>query len=612
MAITDTTIVLLLIIVVIKFSKSDDLILSNQDIIHPTSGLLLQYKSLYRPGNKVVALSTIIPMVADMCYLIPIASLKKIHRCNMTTEPLNLVYRQSGQKNRPQSSELQGRRSPRKKRLLTDIISIGIGSAALTLSTVNTVQIANLKSEMKAVTDSLRTIQTIDAINKARMLRLSEGQMKLAMELDKTQEAVNRTMRLVNDHSDALRAHDEAIRRVGEFSKSINAKLDAFMHAVEGHFLRASIEDILRDQLNLHFIDDDDLPKVIVLVMQATRVSLDEGNSSITLLDLVTRLLVRQEISFVPALTLKVSPSGVIIGELLFTSYFAAVNNDEKPFFVYEATAIPFNHANHRVRLAEMPTYIGIRPDSRQYIRWSREEATPCSFEFMTSCRSTPAIHKNLEKTCIYQILIDESLAACRVEFYPEPVFVRRVGHYWAVSTISPTKCHSAGISDLDQYRVTDNHAITLPPTALIATADSTPLSCDLFLLPGLPIQLEPKLVMYQNATVNRINEEMIDLHSLLQNNTKWEKLMYISSELQNIINYMKSTPPPPEILFWGRFTTHSTLTLVVIFIGIIILLAIFQSIYCRSRCQKKPKITLSMPSWKGLEQKLQSSAPQQ
>ena len=230
----------------------------------------------------------------------------------------------------------------------------------------------------------------------------------------------------------------------------------------------------------------------------------------------------------------------------------------------------------------------------------------------MTSCRSTPIIYKNLENTCIYQILTDASLAACRVEFYPEPVFVRRVGHYWVISTISPTKCHSARVSDLDEYKVMENQAITLPPTALIATSDSSPLSCDLFLLPGLTIQLEPKLVMYQNTTVNRMNEEIIDLDSLLQNDTKWEKLMYISSEVQNIINFTKSTPKPSEILFWGRFTTHSTLTLVIILIGIIISLITLQIIYCRSRCKKKPKITLSMPSWTGLEHQLQSSAAEQ
>ena len=102
MAIIDRTIVLLLIIAVIKFSTSDNLILSKQDIIHPTSGLLLQYKSIYRPANKIVALSTVIPMVADMCYLIPVSSLKKIPRCNFTSETVNF-YRPSGQKTRPRN-----------------------------------------------------------------------------------------------------------------------------------------------------------------------------------------------------------------------------------------------------------------------------------------------------------------------------------------------------------------------------------------------------------------------------------------------------------------------------------------------------------------------------
>ena len=114
MAITDRTIVLLLIIAIIKFSKSDDLILSKQDIIHPTSGLLLQYKSLYRPGNKIVALSAVIPMVADMYYLIPISSLKKISRCNLTTAAINM-YRHSGQKNGAKPSESQRRTPTRKK-----------------------------------------------------------------------------------------------------------------------------------------------------------------------------------------------------------------------------------------------------------------------------------------------------------------------------------------------------------------------------------------------------------------------------------------------------------------------------------------------------------------
>ena len=44
-------------------------------------------------------------------------------------------------------SEIMGTKMRINKRFLLDIISIGVGSAALTLATVNTVEIANLKIE---------------------------------------------------------------------------------------------------------------------------------------------------------------------------------------------------------------------------------------------------------------------------------------------------------------------------------------------------------------------------------------------------------------------------------------------------------------------------------
>ena len=133
---------------------------------------------------------------------------------------------------------------------------------------------------------------------------------------------------------------------------------------------------------------------------------------------------------FCPDNWTKTSSNGVMIGKLLFTSFFATASYNEKPFLVYEPIPVPFNYTNQRVRLAQMPPYIGIHPGSRQFIRWSQEEATPCSFELMTPCRTTPAIQKNFEGTCIYQILTDASLTACRIEPYPEPIFIRRLGHY--------------------------------------------------------------------------------------------------------------------------------------------------------------------------------------
>ena len=333
------------------------------------------------------------------------------------------------------------------------------------------------------------------------------------------------------------------------------------MHAVEGQFLRSALDDILKGKLNLDFIHHDDIPQVIDHVIKTTNISFNENNTPLSMLDLVTRLLVRQEISFVPTSGLQTSYHGVVIGKLLLTSFFAAANYDEKHFLVYEPIPIPFNYRNRRVRLAQMPAYIGIHPGSREFIRWSEKEATACSFELMASCRLTPAIQKNLEDTCIYQILTDAPLTACRVELYTELVFIRQIGQYWAVSTNSTTRCHSVKIPDVDQYKVIDNHAIDLPSTALITTRDSTPLSCDLFHLPGLPVQVGTTPVLYQNTTINPIEQQQIDLLSLIPNNTNWDKLIYIPSHIQNIIDFITNTTRAPEILFWGQFETHSTIS---------------------------------------------------
>ncbi|CAF0939465.1 unnamed protein product [Adineta steineri] len=597
MARINLPIVLILTITLTKLSKSDDLIIARQNIVHPTSGLILQYKSDYRPANKIVTFSTLIPMVADMCYLIPISGLKKIARCNLTTNVMNFINRDV---TRPEKIEIR----MRTKRFLTDIISIGVSGAALALGAVNVYQNANLKNQMEIVKQSYVTLQQAEYTHKAQILQLTQGELKLAMELNDTQQAISRTMELVNEHSETIRNHDEAIRKIGEFSASINNKLDAFMHAVEGHILHTSIEDILRGKPNLDFIHHNDMPKAIELITQAINISLEESNSSISLVDLVTRLLVEQEISFIPTTQLTASPFGVIIGQLAITSFFAASSYDEKPFFVYEPIPIPFNYANKRVRLAQMPAYIGIHPDSRKFVRWSREEAAPCYFELLTSCRTTPAIQKDPEHTCIFQILTGKPLTACRIEPYAEPVFVRRIGHYWAVSSDSSTKCHSAKIPNSDQYKVMDNHAITLPPIALIASTDLTPLSCDLFYLPGLPVQLGSKIVIYQNTTINHIDERLIDLHSLIHNNSiKWEKLLYIPSHIQTIIDFITNTTQPPTILFWGRFQTHSTLSFIIILIGIIFLLVSFQIAYFRFKQNRKTKVKISIPSWKTLEQ---------
>lgn len=62
---------------------SFDIKLPKTNIVHTTSGLVLQYLSEYKPANRIVTFTVAIPMVSDTCYLIPISSMKKYHNAKI-------------------------------------------------------------------------------------------------------------------------------------------------------------------------------------------------------------------------------------------------------------------------------------------------------------------------------------------------------------------------------------------------------------------------------------------------------------------------------------------------------------------------------------------------
>ncbi len=72
----------------------------------------------------------------------------------------------------------------------------------------------NLKSEMRGVKESLRTLHLATLDNQAQILHLYEGQYKLAKELADTQIALNKTIELVNQNSALLRIQAEALRSI--------------------------------------------------------------------------------------------------------------------------------------------------------------------------------------------------------------------------------------------------------------------------------------------------------------------------------------------------------------------------------------------------------------
>lgn len=360
--------------------------------------------------------------------------------------------------------------------------------------------------------------------------------------------------------------------------------------------------NILSNRLNLFFVHHKNIPKVVDLVSQTMNTSFDESDDSIPMVKLITRLLVRQQIDFMQTKTVDSTENGPLIGNLVFSSFFAAPTQDQAPFSIYELVPIPFNEGKRRVRLAQMPTYLGIESKSQQFIRWSKEEAATCDFVLMPSCRETPVRRKEFQDDCLYQILTDSKLPDCRTELYADTVFGRRVGQHWAVSTNTSTKCHSVTTSDLDQHRLFDNDEITLPPVALFTTMDTNSLACDRFFLPGLPTKVGIPINLIYNESVNPINKDLLDLQTALANETHWAKLPYIPSDMQAIIDFITSTPKPVTISYFQRWMDHPISFTTIAMIVMIIALGIVLLYYIRTKKTARTNITIAMSSMKALE----------
>ncbi len=139
------------------FNKNFTSELPRSDILHASSGLILHYLNDCSPCNRVISLTVSFPMTADMCYLIPINVIRKIPACqrSLSLSTLRPTYR--------------------RKRFLLEVVSIGVGTTALVLSTLNTIQVLNLKHEVKSLTNSLPTLTRTANTHTTQLLHMHQG-----------------------------------------------------------------------------------------------------------------------------------------------------------------------------------------------------------------------------------------------------------------------------------------------------------------------------------------------------------------------------------------------------------------------------------------------------
>jgi hypothetical protein len=250
------------------------------------------------------------------------------------------------------------------------------------MSVKNTVQLIQIEQTLNSLTKTLTSLTTSETTHETQLLHLQSGQLKLALLLNHTQIALNKTIELVN-------RHDDLLQELANYTQTLNKRLTNFINAVETHFLHTSLFDIFSDRLNLQFIHSQDFPKVIDFVISATKVDFNTNTTGRPLIDLVERLLVRQAVHFLPRATTS-NLTDSVLGVLTISSFFAAVTKHQTPFSIYQLIPIPFSYGCIRVRLADLLVAIGINFIDPDLIQWTQTEFSTCDFHAMSVCREIP------------------------------------------------------------------------------------------------------------------------------------------------------------------------------------------------------------------------------
>ena len=124
--------------------------------------------------------------------------------------------------------------------------------------------------------------------------------------------------------------HQKAITTMMSMMISLRKELASISQAAEAHFARESIDDIFANKLNLRFIHTHDLPQVLRIILRQTNINAKEADDAVPIVEFINQLLLQQRIEFMQ-INQKESTGGNTIGNLLFTSFFAASNKNQQP-----------------------------------------------------------------------------------------------------------------------------------------------------------------------------------------------------------------------------------------------------------------------------------------
>jgi hypothetical protein len=468
-------------------SHSNSLFVKNTTIAHLETGLFLDYVGLYTPSETIIHNSAIFPMTTATCHFLPLSAAESIPSCNVTTK--------------------------RQKRLITDIVSLGMGVINLGISAANTIQITNLQEQVALVEKALTKFSQNMQIHGAQLAKIQSNQIELAEELQVTQKAFNAMIPILNSHAEAI--------------NTFRTGMEQLHIQLQRSFLYQAITQIFHNDLTLNFFSPEDLHKVVYSVIQQGNLTFNSHHGSIPVVQIITKLLVRQQIDFIPRLQYA-TENPLEIGRLVITNFFAVPQREHTSFLTYKLVAVPFFYKNQTIQLAEIPRYWAINPVNNTTMEWHDPQESGCDLQLMTSCRDTPPIQTMSQETCLDQIIGSLALSSCQTTpVHRLPFFLRQLrDNLWVTSSLESLHClriPKTEYVNIRQQTWNMNDQLVLPPVALVNITPGYTIACPGFTLVGHPIiSSSPSLVILYNNSLITNNISVVDVYRHLKENTSW------------------------------------------------------------------------------------------
>ncbi|CAF1381703.1 unnamed protein product [Rotaria magnacalcarata] len=341
-------------------------------------------------------------MTTEVCHLLPLSHAANIPSCNVTTQ--------------------------RHKRSRFRLISLGVGVISMGLSIANSIQMLNLQEQVEMVENTLSELSQTMQIHEAKLAKIQQNQIKIAEQLQVTQHAINDIIPVLDSHSQALNTLKTDIERL-----HINFQRSSICLA---------ITQIFRNQLTLNFLSPDDLQKVVYHVIEQGNLTFNAHHGSIPIVEFITKLLVRQQIDFIPSSQYE-NQNPQEIGRIVITSFFAVPQQEQTSFHVYKLLTMPYLYKNQTIQLSHIPRCWAINPTDNTTMEWHDPEESECNLQLMTSCRDTPPLRTISKDSCLGQIIGSLPLSSCHAKYVSHSgVFVRQLtDNIWVTSSSESLHC---------------------------------------------------------------------------------------------------------------------------------------------------------------------------